>query len=132
MSQKATISKPWGTSTPLYLTSEMEVVKISILKTGHCSRHRHLNKDNTFIVLRGELLVIEEPGSLAAVQHPLDPCSKPLTIPRGVLHKFWALTDVEAIEIYRAAEGTTIDPDDIIRYSEGGLLAPQLHDSAGS
>ena len=107
------INKPWGWSQEVYRDELTRVVRIHVEPGGFCSVHKHERQANRFIVLSGELNVHCKDGGGA------DP-----SIRCGVRHQFHNATSepVEALEIYTSADGTPPDENDIVRFSEGGIL----------
>lgn len=130
--------KAWGTTE----NGEMfgvQCSRITIKLGGFCSCHFHERKSNIFIVIEGILRVItydresrdaiEFTGNLNVSKVPkfityrdLLP-SDIITIDAGIAHRFFALTECKALEIYL---GDDVDPDDIVRFDEGGC--DELHD----
>lgn len=115
--------KPWGTSKTIYRDDRSEIVEIEVKAGGYCSRHLHRRKDNLFFVVRGALLVLIRPNMEHESRRLLTADCESLLIPAGAMHQFEAQTDVVAWEIYRAVDGSTIDPADIVRFSENGIHA---------
>ncbi len=108
--------KPWGTSRILFTTANVEVYRIEVDTGGYCSRHMHLSKHNLFYVESGELHVQTfEPELSTKILLSGDI----LSIPPNILHQFYAKLHTIALEIYHVE----MVPDDIIRFSVGGLDA---------
>ncbi len=115
--------KVWGKTWSLFSKNNVEIHRIEVRPGGFCSKHRHTSKHNMFIVEAGRLLVdiwregMDEPdsGELRAGDQ--------LVVPPGVYHRFKALTDVEAYEVY----WVELDAGDIDRENHGGMD----HDLAG-
>jgi mannose-6-phosphate isomerase-like protein (cupin superfamily) len=120
--------KAWGRCRTLYCDEQVEVVEAEIVAGGYSSAHKHLDKDNTFIVLSGEIEVLLYPASLRPQSHVLRPSldalrEQTLTVQPHVPHKFVALQATRLIEVYRAFHGKPLRPGDgdICRFSEGGV-----------
>jgi mannose-6-phosphate isomerase-like protein (cupin superfamily) len=113
------ISKVWGNTRCLVRGHGFEVHYLNINGGGYCSRHRHRAKWNQFFVVRGLLRVrfFRADGSEGHC-HTLSAGSI-LDVPPGTLHRFEASETSEAIETYWT---DPVDPDDIDRLDEGGLI----------
>jgi quercetin dioxygenase-like cupin family protein len=116
--------KVWGWSYPLLLTEDIEIVKIEVRHGGYSSRHAHKNKANMFFVLSGVLQVItylkntEDYDQIRFLHREGDA----FQVAAGIFHRFRALAPTVAIEVYRPTGTGKLDPNDIIRSDEGGLL----------
>lgn len=110
--------KIWGQTQLVFSENNVEIHRIQVRKGGYCSRHKHVAKYNLFFVESGKLRVTIMRGKQV---RPTDAIvlSKGMStlIHPGELHMFEAVSDCVAYEIY----WTTLDPNDIRRYSEGGL-----------
>ena len=117
------IVKPWGWSQEVYRDELTRVVRIHVEPGGHCSWHKHERQNNTFHVLRGDLRIHYEGGSMEIGDSDE---ARIMTVESGTQHQFENETTspVEALEIYDSADGTPPDENDIIRFSEGGILNP--------
>lgn len=116
------VNKPWGWSQEVYRDELTRVVRIHVEPGGFCSIHFHKWQVNRFIVLSGELTV--HSGSDAGELSPNWQVGSHLSVRCGVRHHFHNATSepVEALEIYTSADGTPPDENDIVRFSEGGIL----------
>lgn len=111
----ATQGKFWGKTSCYYVSDTSEVHYIEANKDGYCSRHHHEKKWNRFVVLQGKLKVIlyKDGGQDETV----------LTdglfsdVPPMVDHRFVALEDTKALEVYWT---DCLDPTDIVRIDTGG------------
>ena len=108
--------KFWGTSRCFFENEAAEVHYIEAKEGGFCSRHHHRNKWNRFIVLEGTLKVIiykqdSEDETILTEGMFSD-------VPPEVDHRFEAVEDTKALEIYWT-DG--LDPNDIVRKDVGGL-----------
>jgi mannose-6-phosphate isomerase-like protein (cupin superfamily) len=100
--------KPWGKRRTLHIDSDVQIDEILVNAGGKSSIHRHLDKDNSFILVSGEFAVIVAadtpfPQSIDLVNE--GPDSGSLLIPPEVWHQFVAKTAVRAIEVYRRQVG---------------------------
>lgn len=111
--------KIWGTAYPLYQDDKCRIVRVVIHKGWQCSIHRHNACDNTFQVVSGLLQVIEHPDTQYQRISVLHGDGETKTVRRGMLHCFRSLTDVVAIETYRASPGMICDENDIERLKDG-------------
>lgn len=111
--------KVWGVTTPLFNKNNVELHIIKIKKGGYCSKHLHKFKFNRFIVLEGKLKVTiwknygtEILQDISVLDH-----SQECTVSPGDYHKFDALEDTTALEVY----WVELSESDIIRQDHGGI-----------
>lgn len=110
-----THGKVWGKTRSLFSGNNVEVHQIFAMKGGYCSKHKHKTKYNKFIVLTGKLMITIWSGDnkdmtvLTAGQE----CS----VPPGYFHRFEALEDTHALEVYWAE----LKNEDIEREDVGGI-----------
>lgn len=107
--------KTWGMTQQIFHLNNVEMHYIDIVRGGYSSMHKHNGKYNRFIVISGTLKVIQvldgkEDDTILTPGMMTD-------IAPGVYHKFVAMEDTHAIEIY----WTVIQPDDIVRLDRGGV-----------
>jgi glycine betaine/choline ABC-type transport system substrate-binding protein len=116
--------KLWGWNVPFYKDYSIELCEIRVKSGGYSSKHYHEYKENTFKITKGKLavFVFNEDGSKQLLTYYLDPDSPAVTLSPKVVHQFFALEETTAIELYRSSTDSKIDPQDIIRLSEGGLF----------
>lgn len=117
--------KSWGESIPLCRDDVAEIVRVKIKHGGFSSLHLHERKHNLFIVLSGTLQVkVHEDDALRTLRSNkfLKSDTPPLLVPAGTLHRFFALDDVEAVEVYVSSDGTPVEAGDIVRQDEGGKV----------
>jgi len=113
--------KDWGTTQCIFKNDSVEVHRIFAFKGGYCSEHVHSSKFNQFYVESGSLEVSifsnnnqqSMHSAKSTVNHGMSLVVKP-----GVKHKFEAMEDTIAFEIY----WTEIDSFDITRYKSGGIV----------
>ena len=114
-----TQGKVWGRTTEFFRNALVSAHHITIKKGGFCSQHKHAHKYNLFYVISGKLLIriwrdkntIDETLLCAGQSSAVSP---------GFYHKFWALEDTEAIEVYQVF----LEDPDIERQTGGGVEAP--------
>ena len=112
---KRPIGKIWGRTTELFRNDTMSTHYLEIEAGGYCSQHRHMQKENVFCVIEGELEITWWDGDddrkvvIMAGEHD--------TVSIGVWHMFRAITHVKCIEIY----DYRYDGVDIERRTAGGL-----------
>lgn len=108
--------KVWGHTYALFNKNNVEVHYLTAKKGGYCSEHWHTKKYNKFIVIEGELKItvwndgVEDVTLLAEGEE--------LTVKPGLRHKFEALENSAALEIY----WVELEEDDIIRETVGGMM----------
>lgn len=122
-----TEEKAWGRSTLVYDDGLTAVYRIFVKKGGYCSLHRHAKKSNLFLCQSGSLVVHLDISGAADMLRPffLHPGSAPLVIKAGDWHRFTALDEVIAFEIYQAEPNTFLAADDIERLDVGGVRGPE-------
>jgi mannose-6-phosphate isomerase-like protein (cupin superfamily) len=110
--------KNWGTTCCIFTSNDCECWSLNIKRGGYCSRHRHKNKWNRFLVVSGKLLVkIFRPDGISDDTILTDGMCTDVC--PGIEHMFEAFEDTKCIEIY----WVSIDPDDIERSTVGGIRA---------
>lgn len=109
--------KVWGSTQSLFHANNVEVHRISIVPGGYCSKHKHLNKWNLFYVESGKLQVEIWREKSGLRDETEISTGEMFAVPPGEFHRFRALTDVIAYEIY----WVELDPNDIIRETVGGV-----------
>lgn len=112
--------KPWGWTRRVVSSPQMELHELVIEPGGFCSIHYHERKIQQLTVVSGELILrgcnttgkteqewIVRPGMVMAVM-------------ANVRHQFESRTGAVCVEQYGPICGGTVDPNDIVRLSEGG------------
>ncbi len=112
----AKAAKIWGNTTCVWQGSYAETHFIFANKDGYCSRHNHADKFNRFYVVSGRLQVTIYKGDYTE-DTILEP-GQITDVPPGLDHRFIALEDTAAIEIYWVNE---LRGDDIVRKDDGGI-----------
>lgn len=109
--------KVWGRTYALFNQNNVEVHYIEAAKGGYCSIHKHATKYNKFIVIKGKLSVSVWHGSMEDIT--ILNAGEEITVPPGLLHKFYAQENTDALEIY----WTELRAEDIERTTVGGFDA---------
>ena len=110
--------KIWGSNLLLFHNDNIQINQIYIKKGGRCSKHFHKNKYNMFFIQSGELLI--EKWNTSGLMDSTILIEEQMTeIPPNTYHRFTALEDTSALEIYYA---NSVDELDIIRFDEGTVL----------
>ena len=112
----ASQGKFWGSTRCLFVNESCEMHCFEANKDGYCSKHYHENKWNRFVVLSGRLKVIIFKDS--GQDETILTAGMFSDVPPKVDHKFEALEDTTALEIYWT-DG--LDPSDIVRKDSGGM-----------
>lgn len=110
--------KIWGSTTEIFNKNNVSIHRIEVKEGAYCSLHLHNHKNNIFMVEQGLLKVIihrKDAGSDIVDETELGP-GDTMNVEHGLLHKFEALEDTIAFEIYYV-ELT----DDIVRRNVGGI-----------
>ena len=77
------IPKVWGWEVVL-VSNELYSCKLMVIKKRYqCSIHHHKQKDETFILLTGSVMLLHKPNA-----HPMMELFTPYRIPRGMKHRF--------------------------------------------
>jgi len=111
----ASQGKVWGTTQCLFAQNNVEVHLIEIKEGGYCSKHTHIHKANLFQIISG-LLKIEIWMPYGLVDTTIIKDGQYCVVPPGHSHRFEALADTKALEIY----WVELDSNDIERETVGG------------
>lgn len=108
----ARVPKVWGTEIHLIVT-EMYVLKRMYLKQGFsCSMHRHLEKDETFLIEKGAMtLQVGAPYMETFALLPGDS----FRLEAGMYHSFTGIRDTVFLEV-----STEDNPKDSLRLTKSG------------
>jgi mannose-6-phosphate isomerase-like protein (cupin superfamily) len=110
--------KVWGDTEQIYGGDTVSAHAINIKKGGYCSIHKHIFKSNAFYVISGMLAIdiFRENGIKdSTILMPGDMT----TVEPGEKHRFTALADTQAVEIY----DVKFHGEDIVRDDNGGVNA---------
>jgi mannose-6-phosphate isomerase-like protein (cupin superfamily) len=109
--------KVWGDTDTVFSNGHVSVHVLKIKKGGFCSEHKHKSKVNHFHVISGCLQISIWQDS--SIDHVVIEDGENTIVNPGSFHKFLALEDTLALEIYYAP----LDEEDIERRTKGGLAA---------
>lgn len=107
--------KVWGESLNIFTNQNFELHRIQVNKGGFCSKHYHEHKYNGFFIESGSLM-ISVWKDYDLVDKTFLKTGQFMVVSPGEYHKFLALEDTIAYEIYWG----TFDPNDIKRETQGG------------
>ena len=110
-------NKVWGNTTPLFNNDSVEVHRIEALKNGYCSKHHHEFKYNMFYVESGALSIEIWKNDSDIMDRTILNKGESTTVNPTENHRFIALEDTVAYEIY----WVKIISDDIQRDDFGGI-----------
>ncbi len=111
--------KPWG-SELLFAQQSGHLGKLLRIREGEAlSRQLHNHKAETFLVIKGSLLL--ELGELGDDKHELAPGDCWHVAP-GTVHRLVARTDVECIEVAAGTDDDVVRLED--RYGRTGTTVP--------
>ena len=108
--------KIWGVTENVYSNHNFEFHRIEVNKGGYCSKHKHEHKYNGFFVESGKLKVLVWKTSYDLIDETEISAGQFHIVPPGEYHKFEALEDTIAFELYWAG----FDSNDIVRDKQGG------------
>ena len=106
MSRGRLISKPWGYEEVLLEAENYVVLRMFIRKGEETSLHKHIKRDEYFIVVRGRGFLVR-----GGVRVPIKEWDV-ISMRRGELHKWVACEDLEVIEV------TTQPLSDLVRVKD--------------
>ena len=107
-----------GETNLIFSNNNIQINQIYIKKGGRCSVHMHNHKNNIFFIQSGRLLIeqwMEEELVDSTVLNKEDK----MEIPSQIYHRFTALEDTNALEIYYL----DINNNDIIRKDTGLIVS---------
>lgn len=108
--------KVWGSTEPILQSPAIEIHRIKVNKDGYCSQHKHQSKINAFYVVSGEL-EIERWKDYGLCDSTRLKAGDLSIVPAGEQHRFKAMKNTEALEIYWAE----LNHNDIQRTNVGGV-----------
>ena len=115
------VTKGWGSERWIVNTSDYCGKVLTVLKGKECSWHYHKNKEETFLVVAGNLRVwISEGDDEAAAEMMVLSAGHSLHLLPGTRHRFRGITDVTLVEF-----STHHEDSDSIRISEGDVEAKE-------
>jgi mannose-6-phosphate isomerase-like protein (cupin superfamily) len=92
--------KIWGETEDLLKTPLIEVHHIGVKEGSVCSLHKHEFKWNLFFVIYGELAIEVHKKDYDLVDTTILETGEWTTVRPNEYHRFHAITDTEALEIY--------------------------------
>jgi mannose-6-phosphate isomerase-like protein (cupin superfamily) len=107
--------KIWGNTECLFDKNNVAVHRIEVNKGYMCSKHYHLHKHNVFYVEKGKLKIEVWQKDYDLVDQTIITDGQSTCVTPGLLHRFSALEDTLALEMYFVE----LDGEDIIRESCG-------------
>ncbi len=110
--------KIWGNNILLFNNSNIQINQIYIKKGGRCSKHKHKYKNNIFFIQTGSLQ-IEKWNDSGLIDSVILEAEQMTDIPSGIYHRFTALEDTNALEIYYP---NPVEEMDIVRQDEGTII----------
>lgn len=109
--------KIWGENLLIFKNDVVQINQVYIKKGGRCSKHKHNHKNNIFFIQKGKLFV-EQWRANDIVDETILVDRDMLDIDSQIYHRFTALEDTQAIEIYYL----NIDIQDIDREDCGSII----------
>ena len=110
--------KVWGTTSSLFNKNNVEINRITCVKDGYCSRHKHTSKYNMFFVENGSLEISVWKNNYDLIDKTILKAHDNCIVEPGEYHTFRCLDkDTVAFEIY----WVEIDKNDIERSGVGGV-----------
>jgi len=103
--------KVWGQTENIFAANNVSIHRIVATKGSCCSKHKHDSKYNIFYVEKGKLLIYDWQLDYSLVDETILEAGKQCSIPPKHYHKFVALEDTIAYEIYYV----TLQENDIQR-----------------
>ena len=105
------ISKAWGFTQEIFNKNNVSIHRININKNGTCSRHYHNYKNNIFFIESGMILLQIWRKHLEKPEELILKTGEQFTVSPNIEHRFIALENTIAYEIYYVE----LQDDDIIR-----------------
>ena len=122
MTPNSVVTKSWGSTQLVFEFNGVEMHRIKVEMGGFCSVHRHLHKNNLFMMERGSLSLVtgRMVGGEFVPSQQVEMCEGERTVvPVGIWHQFRSSAGATALEVYWVdARGEDID-----RHSVGGICA---------
>lgn len=109
------IHKIWGERRRILLTDRCEIDLLYLKKNSFCSRHKHRDKTNKFVVVKGKVRIETEFGKKVLTKNQSFEVKPP------IIHRFFALKDSIMIEL-ASVNADFIQPKDIKRFKQGGRI----------
>lgn len=116
-------AKAWGSVRHILSDQQLVVSVLDVRANAYCSVHKHENRYNHFVVASGKirLFYFGKDAKPFNEGNYLDlEAGGSITVAPGVWHQFVVIHDGIVCETYWTDNGTPADPNDIVRYIEGG------------
>ena len=113
--------KAWGKVRHVFSTPEVAISYLEVVAGTRSSWHRHADRNNSFHVGRGMIVVecIDQITGAKWQRKLIDHLS--FTVEAGILHRFRVIESGHLVEIYWPREaGVAVRLDDIERIDHGG------------
>jgi quercetin dioxygenase-like cupin family protein len=107
--------KVWGETQPIFNKNNVAIHRISVNKGAMCSKHYHEHKYNMFFIESGQIKVEVWQKDYELVDQTILSSGESIEIKYGLYHRFVALEDTIAYEIYYV----NLQDDDIYRIDCG-------------
>lgn len=114
--------KIWGIKSRIHEDSHNEIDLLELKKNSFCSVHHHIDKINKFILVSGKVDIVSELGTKSL---GIGECFE---VHPELIHQFRVVENSILIEIAYTTD-TGIDPNDIIRKKQGGLVVNNVDTS---
>lgn len=116
-------AKAWGSVEHVLTDNRLVVSVLDVKANAYCSIHKHAKRFNHFVVVSGKIRIFyfgkgESPineGNYLDLES-----GGSVTVAPDVWHQFVVVRDGVVCETYWTDDETPADPNDIIRYVEGG------------
>lgn len=127
--------KIWGYVSHIFQSDHLGLSLLRVIEGFQCSQHWHNDRDNTFIVLSGKIVVEERQMAwdrsdlsslvLGPVRRIVLCPGEIHTVPVGNLHRFQVINTGVVVEVYRPTPTKTdavVMANDIVRLDVGGPI----------
>lgn len=127
--------KVWGRVLHCFYGSTASVSYLETKAGFQCSKHYHLHRNNTFIVISGKILIEVWPYHILGMSSSVSDTSSVsgilsegdiYKVPSKVVHRFSVLESGQVIEVYDCPPTLRITKEqmawDIYRYNQGGPI----------
>ena len=98
------IKKVWGLTRCILKQRGFEVHELNVLPGGYCSVHRHMDKENLFVVAEGRIIIetgsTDEAWQVSNISRVSLEKGGHVEIPAGVWHRFESAEGARLIEVY--------------------------------
>ncbi len=101
----------------VYTAESVQISHVTLTQGESCDWHVHYRKCDGFLVCRGVLMVVADNLTPQYVRAD----TGAMTIPAGMPHRWVAMSDVEALQFYRARPDETLDLHDHMQLAESDV-----------